>query len=99
MERLYLDTSVFGGYFEPEFEYWTKILFERINTKRNIRKMKTKENRKQPKGKTNLPIMKQLRKIRDKISLEIKDMTYEQLKEYLTKQKKLYPKKSGYGKA
>jgi len=30
MERLYLDTSVFGGYFEPEFEYWTKILFERI---------------------------------------------------------------------
>jgi len=30
MERLYLDTSVFGGYFEPEFEHWTKILFERI---------------------------------------------------------------------
>ena len=30
MERLYLDTSVFGGYFEPEFEYWTRILFERI---------------------------------------------------------------------
>jgi hypothetical protein len=61
--------------------------------------MKTKENRKRPPGKTNLPVMKQLRKIRDKVSLEIKDMTYEQLKEYLTKQKKLYPKKSGYGKA
>lgn len=30
MERLYLDTSVFGGYFEPEFEPWTKILFDRI---------------------------------------------------------------------
>jgi len=30
MERLYLDTSVFGGYFEPEFEFWTKILFEEI---------------------------------------------------------------------
>ena len=30
MERLYLDTSVFGGYFEPEFELWTKILFDRI---------------------------------------------------------------------
>ena len=27
MERIYLDTSVFGGYFEPEFEFWTKILF------------------------------------------------------------------------
>jgi len=30
MERLYLDTSVFGGYFEPEFELWTKVLFEKI---------------------------------------------------------------------
>ena len=30
MERLYLDTSVFGGYFDAEFEVWTKILFDRI---------------------------------------------------------------------
>ena len=30
MQRLYLDTSVFGGYFEPEFEGWTKRLFDRI---------------------------------------------------------------------
>lgn len=30
MERIYLDTSVFGGYFELEFELWTKILFDRI---------------------------------------------------------------------
>lgn len=30
MERIYLDTSVFGGYFEPEFEFWTKMLFEKI---------------------------------------------------------------------
>jgi len=30
MERIYLDTSVFGGYFEPEFEFWTKILFNQI---------------------------------------------------------------------
>lgn len=27
---MYLDTSVFGGYFEPEFELWTKVLFEKI---------------------------------------------------------------------
>ncbi len=32
MERIYLDTSVFGGYFEPEFELWTKVLFTRIST-------------------------------------------------------------------
>jgi hypothetical protein len=30
MDRIYLDTSVFGGYFEVEFEVWTKILFDRI---------------------------------------------------------------------
>jgi hypothetical protein len=31
MERIYLDTSVFGGYFEPEFELWTKVLFNKIH--------------------------------------------------------------------
>ena len=31
MERIYLDTSVFGGYFEPEFEFWTKVLFDNIH--------------------------------------------------------------------
>jgi hypothetical protein len=31
MDKIYLDTSVFGGYFEPEFELWTKILFNKIN--------------------------------------------------------------------
>lgn len=30
MNRIYLDTSVFGGYFESEFELWTKILFDKI---------------------------------------------------------------------
>lgn len=31
MNRIYLDTSVFGGYFDREFELWTKILFNKIN--------------------------------------------------------------------
>lgn len=30
MNRIYLDTSVFGGYFDSEFEIWTKILFNKI---------------------------------------------------------------------
>ncbi len=30
IERIYVDTSVFGGYFDAEFELWTKILFDRI---------------------------------------------------------------------
>ncbi len=29
-QRLYIDTSVFGGYFDLEFEQFTKPLFERI---------------------------------------------------------------------
>lgn len=28
--KLYLDTSIFGGYFESEFELWTKKLIELI---------------------------------------------------------------------
>jgi hypothetical protein len=31
VERIYIDTSVFGGYFEPEFELWTKVLFDKIS--------------------------------------------------------------------
>jgi predicted nucleic acid-binding protein len=30
MERIYLDTSVFGGYFESEFEQWSKLLIDKI---------------------------------------------------------------------
>ncbi len=30
MDLLYLDTSVFGGQFDPEFELWTRLLFDRI---------------------------------------------------------------------
>lgn len=30
MNRIYLDTSVFGGYFDTEFELWTKILFDKV---------------------------------------------------------------------
>lgn len=30
MNKIYLDTSVFGGYYDTEFELWTKILFDKI---------------------------------------------------------------------
>lgn len=30
MNRIYLDTSVFGGYYDTEFELSTKILFDKI---------------------------------------------------------------------
>jgi predicted nucleic acid-binding protein len=30
MDRIYIDTSVFGGYFEIEFEEWTKPFIEKI---------------------------------------------------------------------
>jgi predicted nucleic acid-binding protein len=30
-DRIYIDTSIFGGYFDKEFEKWTKKLFEKFN--------------------------------------------------------------------
>jgi hypothetical protein len=30
LKRIYLDTSVYGGYFDIEFEIWSKILFSQI---------------------------------------------------------------------
>ena len=45
--------------------------------------MKTKEKKEKN-------VMQQLRDIRDKLSMEIKDMSYEQLKKYLDKQKTLH---------
>ena len=43
------------------------------------------------KDKKEKSILQQLRDIRDKLSVEIKDMTYEQLKDYLDRQKTLHP--------
>ena len=31
-QRIYIDTSVIGGYFDKEFEEFTKRLFEKVNT-------------------------------------------------------------------
>jgi hypothetical protein len=40
---------------------------------------------------TEKTFVEQMREIRDKISLEIKDLTPEQLKEYLNSKKTLHP--------
>jgi hypothetical protein len=29
-DRIYIDTSIVGGYFDIEFEFETKLLFERL---------------------------------------------------------------------
>jgi hypothetical protein len=34
MEGIYLDTSIFGGYFDKEFELWTRLLFDKIIKKK-----------------------------------------------------------------
>lgn len=39
-------------------------------------------------------VMEELRKIRDALSLEIKDMSFEELKKFLTKQKTLHAESS-----
>lgn len=48
--------------------------------------MKTKSN-----NKTDNTPMQQLREIRDKVSHEIKDMTFEQLKDYFKNKNTLHP--------
>ena len=30
VKKVYIDTSVVGGYFDEEFEFWTKIFFESV---------------------------------------------------------------------
>ena len=30
IQRIYIDTSVVGGYFDEEFEFYTKLFFERV---------------------------------------------------------------------
>ncbi len=32
IKRIYIDTSVFGGYFDPEFDKQTKFFFKALNT-------------------------------------------------------------------
>ncbi len=55
--------------------------------------MKTSEKNKKamPAGKQEKSVIQELRTIRDKVSLEIKDMTLKQLKEYFNKKKTLHP--------
>ena len=43
------------------------------------------------KAKSNNSLMSQLRAIRDKISLEIKDMNKEEIKNYFKRKKSLFP--------
>ena len=43
------------------------------------------------KDKTDKTLIDELREIRDKMSLEMKDMTLEQIKEYLDKKETLHP--------
>lgn len=30
IQRIYIDTSVIGGYFDEEFEFYTKLFFEQV---------------------------------------------------------------------
>jgi hypothetical protein len=34
IERVYIDTSVIGGYFDEEFEFYTKLFFEKVEQRK-----------------------------------------------------------------
>jgi hypothetical protein len=36
VERIYIDTSVIGGYFDEEFEFYTKLFFKKSD-RENLR--------------------------------------------------------------
>lgn len=52
--------------------------------------MKTKDKKKTAANKIGKSVIQQLRDVRDKVSSEIQDLTYEQLVEYLDKKKTLH---------
>ncbi len=52
----------------------------------------TKKKKARPVGRQEKSAIQQLRNIRDKIGLEIKDMSFEQLKKYVEERSKLHPK-------
>ncbi|MGB3778455.1 MAG: hypothetical protein WA960_08845 [Tunicatimonas sp.] len=71
-QRIYIDTSVVGGYFDDEFKDATVELFD----------MKTIETEKA------FDAVKMMREARDKISSETQNATFAELKAYIEKKKK-----------
>ncbi|CAN5513894.1 hypothetical protein BH11BAC3_BH11BAC3_39460 [soil metagenome] len=82
MQRFYFDTSVFGGVFDIGFDDRTLQFFSRMKTETK-KAIKRKE----------FDTIKTFRAIKDKISLDMVNMNFEQIKEYLkTNSAKLYTK-------
>jgi len=78
--KIYLDTSVFGGFFDKEFSEYTKPLFDRITNIRNpftkrICLMKTIEK--------IFDAVKFMREQRDRLSAMFSQMTKEEIIAYL----------------
>jgi hypothetical protein len=59
-QRIYIDTSVVGGYYDEEFEEATALKTEK-----------------------KFDAVKMMREIRDKISAETQNMTFEELRAYI----------------
>ena len=79
-QRLYIDTSVFGGYFDEQFSEHTKPLFDRLSNnefiKMNLKNMKS--NKKQKK----FDAVIYMREQRDKLSDKLSKMTKLEIVEY-----------------
>ena len=87
IQRFYFDTSVISGVYDTGFAEQSTILMEKVKlgqvkaviseiTEREIMKAKEKKSVKK------FDAVKEMRKIRDEISLDIADMNYEQMKAY-----------------
>jgi len=83
-QRLYLDTSVFGGFFDEEFAEFTKPFFERLQKKSD------------PPGilcymektiKKTFDAVEFMREQRKRLSVKLSEMTKEEIIEYFRKKK------------
>lgn len=87
-QRIYIDNSVIGGYFDKEFEVATKQLFDRIIAKdwvirllilehhQNFLNMKTKT-------KKSFDTVAFFRAIKEKLATKMTGMTLEQKKDFM----------------
>ena len=79
---IYIDTSVIGGYFDDEFNVDTRLLLTRFYMEGGVLWKPRKK----------FDSVKMMRDIRDKVNADIKNMSSEQILDYIKKGRTRYEK-------
>lgn len=98
IKRIYIDTSVFGGYFDKEFEKDTKPFFDKliedeikvlISEVLELEWQKLEHQKKfliMKTQRSKTGIVHKMREIRDKVSFDIMEMSLDEEKNFIKKQ-------------